>query len=153
MEGTACGGDSSGGHRDQIKDHRTGLLIDDPTDLRAFGAAIDELLDDPTQAKALASAGREHVRQHFLADRHFVQWVTCCARFSRRRLHRSDEEDRERTGQREDDPRWGRHAENEPDSLWINARLLLASRPSLGTGLGSTTSEPWPTAPGPKRLS
>ena len=65
-----------GGHRDQIEDHRTGLLIDDPTDLRAFGGAIDELLDDPTRAQALASAGREHVRQHFLADHHFVQWVT-----------------------------------------------------------------------------
>jgi trehalose synthase len=65
-----------GGHRDQIEDHRTGLLIDDPTDLRAFGAAIDELLADSTQAQALASAGREHVRHRFLADCHFVQWAT-----------------------------------------------------------------------------
>jgi hypothetical protein len=51
-------------------------LIDDPTDLRAFGAAIDELLADSTQAQALASAGREHVRHRFLADCHFVQWAT-----------------------------------------------------------------------------
>lgn len=63
-----------GGHQDQIEDHRTGLLID-PTDLTAFGAAIDELLDDSVQAHALATAGREHVRKRFLADRHFVQWV------------------------------------------------------------------------------
>jgi trehalose synthase len=64
-----------GGHKDQIEDHRTGLLVDDPADLTAFGAAIDELLDDPVQAHALARAGCERVRERFLADRHFVQWV------------------------------------------------------------------------------
>jgi trehalose synthase len=64
-----------GGHRDQIEDRRTGILIDDPTDLPAFGAAIDELLEDPARALTRAAAGREHVREHFLADRNFVQWV------------------------------------------------------------------------------
>lgn len=64
-----------GGHKEQIEDHRTGLLVDDPTDLTAFGAAIDELLGDSAQANALARAGREHVRERFLADRHFIQWV------------------------------------------------------------------------------
>jgi trehalose synthase len=64
-----------GGHRDQVEDHRTGLLVDDPTDLTAFGAAIDELLDDPEQASALGRAGRERVRSRFLADRHFIQWT------------------------------------------------------------------------------
>lgn len=40
-----------------------------------FWAAIDELLDDTVKAHALASAGREHVRKRYLADRHFVQWT------------------------------------------------------------------------------
>lgn len=64
-----------GGHQDQIEDHQTGLLIDDPADRSAFGAAIDELLDNPVQAHELGAAGRERVRERFLADRHFVQWI------------------------------------------------------------------------------
>ena len=36
-----------GGHRDQIEHGRSGLLVDDPADLRAFAAAVDELLADP----------------------------------------------------------------------------------------------------------
>lgn len=64
-----------GGHRDQIEDRRTGLLVDDPADLTAFGAAIDELLDHPEQASALGTAGRERVRSRFLADQHFIHWT------------------------------------------------------------------------------
>ena len=64
-----------GGHQEQIEDRRTGLFVDDPTDLAAFGAAISELLRDPATAVELGAAGREHVREHFLADRHFRGWT------------------------------------------------------------------------------
>ena len=64
-----------GGHRDQVEHRRTGLLVDDPTDLPAFAAAIDALLDDPALALELGGAGREQVRARYLADRHFVNWI------------------------------------------------------------------------------
>jgi len=64
-----------GGHRDQIEHGRTGLLVDDPSDLPAFAAAIDELLADPARALELGTAGREQVRSRYLADRHFINWI------------------------------------------------------------------------------
>ena len=64
-----------GGHGDQIEHRRTGLLVDDPTDLPAFAAAIDEFLADPTLALELGGAGREQVRARYLADRHFVNSI------------------------------------------------------------------------------
>ena len=64
-----------GGHRDQIEHGRSGLLVDDPADLRAFAAAIDELLADPLLGLELGAAGRERVRARYLADRHFVSWI------------------------------------------------------------------------------
>lgn len=65
-----------GGHQDQIEHRRTGLLVDDPADLAAFGAAVERLLDDPGEALEEALAGRETVRRRFLADSHFRHWVT-----------------------------------------------------------------------------
>lgn len=63
-----------GGHKDQIEDGRTGVLLKDPFDLEAFGAAVDEMLviDGP---RGLGLAGREHVRERFLADVHFDDWI------------------------------------------------------------------------------
>ena len=48
-----------GGHRDQVVHGRTGLLVDDASDLTAFAAAIDRLLDDPALALELGGAARE----------------------------------------------------------------------------------------------
>jgi trehalose synthase len=64
-----------GGHQDQIDHRGTGLLVDDPSDLVAFGAAISELLANPAEALELAGAGRERVRARFLADQHFLGWM------------------------------------------------------------------------------
>ena len=64
-----------GGHQEQITDHRTGLLVDDPTDPQAFGAAVSDLLRNTTQSLNLGVLAREHVRRRFLADRHFVDWT------------------------------------------------------------------------------
>ena len=41
-----------GGHRDQIKHRRSGLLVDDLADLSGFATAIDEALADPVLARA-----------------------------------------------------------------------------------------------------
>jgi trehalose synthase len=68
-----------GGHRDQIEHRRTGLLVDDPVDLVAFGAAVGELLANPAEPLELGTAGREHVRARFLADQHFAGWTRVLA--------------------------------------------------------------------------
>jgi trehalose synthase len=60
-----------GGHQDQIEHRRNGLLIDADSP-RALAAAIDELLSDPAEGLCLAAAGRERVRERFLADRDFI---------------------------------------------------------------------------------
>ena len=64
-----------GGIQDQIVDGESGLLIDDPTDLAAAGAACDSLLADPDRARAMGSAARERIRAEFLGSRHLVQYM------------------------------------------------------------------------------
>jgi trehalose synthase len=64
-----------GGIQDQIEDGVTGLLLDDPTDLDAFGKLVLKLLDDPERAREIGARAREYVRQHFLANRHAAQYV------------------------------------------------------------------------------
>jgi trehalose synthase len=68
-----------GGIQEQITDGATGILIDDPTDLRAFGAALDRLLDDPQRAGELGRAAAERVRDRFLATRHLLQYADLLA--------------------------------------------------------------------------
>lgn len=62
-----------GGIQDQIEDGQSGLLIDDPHDLAAFGAAVTRLLGDPTTADRLGAAATQRVRREFLAPRQLVQ--------------------------------------------------------------------------------
>lgn len=64
-----------GGIVDQIVDGETGLLVQDPQDLAAFGAAVERLLDDPAEAARLARNARNHVAEHFLGDRHLLQYA------------------------------------------------------------------------------
>ncbi len=64
-----------GGIQDQIVDGESGVLIDDPTDLDATAAAVDELLDDPDRARAMGTAARARVRGLFLGTRHLVQYM------------------------------------------------------------------------------
>jgi trehalose synthase len=63
-----------GGIQDQIVDGESGLLIDDPTDLAAFGAAIAGLLADPERAAAIGRAARERVAENFLAIGRMLQY-------------------------------------------------------------------------------
>jgi trehalose synthase len=64
-----------GGIQDQVIDGRTGTLIDDPRDLRAFAAAIEHLVGDPGRAAAMGAAGREHVRDSYLAIDRLREYV------------------------------------------------------------------------------
>ena len=64
-----------GGIQDQIVDGDSGLLLDDPTDLDAFGSLVVSVLDSPALAERLGVGARERVRQEYLGDRHLVQYV------------------------------------------------------------------------------
>jgi trehalose synthase len=64
-----------GGIQDQISDGESGILIDDPGDLKAFGAALRTLLDDPSRARRMGSAAREGVRERFLGTRQLIQYL------------------------------------------------------------------------------
>jgi trehalose synthase len=63
-----------GGIVDQIEDAEHGLLIDEPGDLRGFGAAVERLLRDPTDAARLGQAARRRAVDEFLGDRHLAQY-------------------------------------------------------------------------------
>jgi trehalose synthase len=64
-----------GGIQDQIEDGVSGVLLDDPTDLPAYGAAVTELLKDTDRARAIGKAAQERVRDDFLAVRSLMQYL------------------------------------------------------------------------------
>ena len=74
-------GSAVGGIVDQVTDGVHGLLVDDPHDLAAFGAAVERLLRDPEEARRLGRQARERATQEFLGDRHLSQYGGLFARF------------------------------------------------------------------------
>ena len=64
-----------GGIQDQISHGATGVLIDDPTDLDAYGRAVAALLEDPAGAAEMGHRAQERVRNEFLGPRHLIQYV------------------------------------------------------------------------------
>jgi trehalose synthase len=64
-----------GGIVDQVVDGETGLLVRDPHDLRAFGAAVERLLGDQAEATRIGWKARAHIAEHFLGDRHLLQYA------------------------------------------------------------------------------
>jgi trehalose synthase len=69
-----------GGIQDQIVHGESGLLVDDPTDLRSVAEALDSLLEDPKRSEAMGAAARERVRTSFLGTRHLVQYMDLIGR-------------------------------------------------------------------------
>jgi trehalose synthase len=69
-----------GGIQDQIVDGEHGVLLRDPTDLRAAGSAVEGLLRSPEEAARLGRNARERVTREFLGDRHLIQWVELIGR-------------------------------------------------------------------------
>jgi trehalose synthase len=69
-----------GGIQDQILDGVTGVLLDDPFDLAAYGAAVHDLLQDPERAERLGREAQERVRDDFLAVRSLLQYLDLIGR-------------------------------------------------------------------------
>jgi trehalose synthase len=67
-------GSCVGGIQDQVDDS-CGILLEDPKDLAAFGAALRRLLDDPAMAHDMGQAARRRAIEHFISTRHLSQYV------------------------------------------------------------------------------
>lgn len=63
-----------GGIQDQITDGEQGLLIEDPEDLEAFGAAVERLLREPRLSERLGAGARQRAEREFIGDRHLEQY-------------------------------------------------------------------------------
>ena len=72
-----------GGIQDQIQNGVNGVLLDDATDLAAFGAAVAGLLEDPERAALIGDAAHERVRAQFLGSRHLIQYLALFSRLMR----------------------------------------------------------------------
>jgi trehalose synthase len=67
-------GSAVGGIIDQIGDG-TGILLRDPADLKAFGAAARLLLDDQNQAARMGKAAHAYVQEQYLGDVHLLRYA------------------------------------------------------------------------------
>ncbi|HET7177290.1 MAG TPA: glycosyltransferase [Solirubrobacterales bacterium] len=72
-------GSRVGGIQDQIVDGESGVLVDDPRDLAAFGREIQALLDDPARARRIGAAARRRVKERFLAVDRLAEYVDLVA--------------------------------------------------------------------------
>ncbi len=72
LEGAACGlptvAGRSGGAHEAVAHDETGLIVDDPTDVGAVAAAIEQLVVDPERRRRLGEAGRRRVLAEFDQD-------------------------------------------------------------------------------------
>jgi trehalose synthase len=64
-----------GGIQDQIVHGESGLLLDDPNDLAAYGAAVARLLADEPLAERLGRSARARVRDRFLSVRSLQDYI------------------------------------------------------------------------------
>jgi trehalose synthase len=64
-----------GGIRDQVEDGVSGVLLRDPRDGAGLAGALSSLLGDAGRRKAMGRAAHLRVRDHYLADRHLIQYV------------------------------------------------------------------------------
>jgi trehalose synthase len=64
-----------GGIQGQIVHGESGILLDDPRDLEAFGEAITGLLADQERAEEMGRNARERVRDHFLSVRSLLDYL------------------------------------------------------------------------------
>ena len=68
-----------GGIQEQISGPECGVLLDDPHDLAAFGAAVEERLVDVEGSARMGAAARERVRAHFLDTRSLFDYLDLVA--------------------------------------------------------------------------
>jgi trehalose synthase len=69
-----------GGIQDQIEHGDTGILLDDPKDLAAYGEAVRKLVDDPDGAEAMGERARERIREGFLGTRSLLDYLSLLER-------------------------------------------------------------------------
>jgi trehalose synthase len=69
-----------GGIQDQVVHRKTGLLVDDPTDLARYGEAVRSLLRHPRRAALMGERARIRVRDQYLGPRHLVQFLELLGR-------------------------------------------------------------------------
>ena len=74
-KGRAVVASAVGGIVDQIRGPQYGVLVDDPTDLTEFAAAVDGLLRAPSEARRLGANARRFTTRHMLSDRHLQQYA------------------------------------------------------------------------------
>lgn len=72
-----------GGIQDQIVHGVSGVLLEDPDDLEAYGRQLAMLLYDGGYRARLGAAARERVRERFLESRHLRDWVNLFAALMR----------------------------------------------------------------------
>jgi trehalose synthase len=76
--GRRGGGGGGGAIVDQVVHGESGLLVD-PTDGRAFGQAVGDLLANPGEAARLGGNARRRALEMFLGDRHLAQYAEMIA--------------------------------------------------------------------------
>lgn len=64
-----------GGILEQIEHGKSGMLLEDPTDLAAFADVLAELLASPERCAALGAAACRRVRDHFLGVDHLIKYA------------------------------------------------------------------------------
>jgi len=74
-KGKAVVASAVGGIRDQVEDGVSGVLLDDPRDGAELAAALSRLLVDADLRASMGRAAHLRVRDHYLADRHLIQYV------------------------------------------------------------------------------
>jgi len=78
-----------GGIQSQIIDGESGVLLDDPHDLEAFGAAITDLLLDRPRATKIGERARERVRDQFTSPRSLLDYLAVIDTVLKRRSIRA----------------------------------------------------------------
>lgn len=71
-----------GGIQDQIEHAVSGILLDDPHDLAAFGQAVSGLLADRERAERLGEAAHDRVLRDLLTPAHLRKWLALIERIS-----------------------------------------------------------------------
>jgi trehalose synthase len=75
LKGTPVVASAVGGLVDQVIDGESGLLVQDPTDLEEFGAAVCRILDDDELRRRLGSGARARAIDTHLGDTHLRRWL------------------------------------------------------------------------------
>jgi trehalose synthase len=67
-------GSAVGGIIDQIPEG-TGILLPDPRNLEAFGAAVRRLLENQDEASRMGQAAQAYIREHYVGDVHLLRYA------------------------------------------------------------------------------